>query len=76
MAVLAQPPAPVPTGNDIPTYYQVPETTYDCMFASHSLIRINVEKIIHSDIQFGQWTGQTSLRWICLNLIRLVARNN
>jgi hypothetical protein len=37
MAALAQPPAPVPTGNDIPTYYQVPETTYDCMFFSHSL---------------------------------------
>jgi hypothetical protein len=37
MATLAQPPAPVPTGNDIPTYYQVPETTYDCMPASHPI---------------------------------------
>jgi hypothetical protein len=29
MAALAQPPVPVSTGSDIPTYYQVPETAYD-----------------------------------------------
>lgn len=29
MATLTQPPAPVPTGSDIPTYSQVPETTFD-----------------------------------------------
>lgn len=32
MATLAQPPAQVPTGSGIPTYSQVPETSFDCKF--------------------------------------------
>lgn len=38
MAALAQPPVPVSTGSDIPTYYQVPETAYDRMFLAFPLI--------------------------------------
>ncbi|KAI3215137.1 hypothetical protein DTO012A9_10313 [Penicillium roqueforti] len=42
MATLTQPPAPVPTGSDIPTYSQVPETTFDLDWADLATLDLSV----------------------------------
>ncbi|KAI2747062.1 hypothetical protein DTO012A8_9901 [Penicillium roqueforti] len=42
MATLTQPPAPVPTGSDIPTYSQVPETTFDLDWADLATLDLSL----------------------------------
>ncbi|KAF4771022.1 hypothetical protein HAV15_012574 [Penicillium sp. str.  len=42
MATLTQPPPPVPTGSDIPTYSQVPETSFDLDWADLATLDLSL----------------------------------